>query len=370
MNVGHRERNLWCLGNAVVAGCWLLTMLAGSAMAEEPVVAKPAEVVGQTYRSLDGKQAVFVASASELEIREGEQNLVCTYKREGDKLQIVVDPQGTTTNQHRDIVAEDSFAITPEGLVNEDGVVFYETTIYQAKRDALVELGADPRHPESFINVSYNLVRGQVVGAYLAEKFPGKRALVVLPPEMPVPGAASAKPAYCSVLAGLKKAMVGVTIIGEVEPKMPAEVKAKFAKAMAGGGVAAYPMWLDVRRLNEALQPYQGRYDLLIFLTMLPGTQPMGASTIPMEPYTKLDCWADDSVKVVLVEGGINKLGRDIVSGKICAVTTYRQQIPGRAWDRFPPADPQEAFGLRYVLITPDNIKDHQNYFSQPTGQP
>lgn len=369
MNASHWERTLGRVGHAAMVGFCLLSVMAGVAMAAEPVAAKPPEVVGRAYRSLDGKRVIFVASASELEIHDGEQNLVCKYKREGDKLQIVVDPQGTTTNQRLDIVAEDSFAITPEGLVNEDGVGFYEPTLYQEKRDELIELGADPRHPDSFINVGYNLVRGQVLGAYLAKKFAGKRALIVLPPEMPFPGAVPAKLPCHSVLAGLEKTMTGVTIIGELQPKMPADVKARFVKARAGG-VGMNPMWFDVPRLNEALQPYQGKYDLLILLTMLPGVQPTGVPNTPSEPYTKLDCWADENVKVALTEGGISTLGEDIASGKICAVMTYRQRIADRAWDEFPPADPQEAFDRRYVLITPDNIKDHQSYFSQPTGQP
>jgi len=224
------------------------------------------------------------------------------------------------------------------------------------------------------INTRYQQIKGEVLGGYLAEKFSGKRALILLPPEMPVMGQQAGDPPYKAVLSGLEKAMGGVQIVGKIEPKMPADIKAKLEKSMGAAGapedMAMMPegqMWFNVAVLNKELEAYKDKFDVLVCLTSLPGVEAMGMGmgTVRMDPYTKLTIWPDKNVKVALAEGGINKLGKAIFDGKICAAVTYKQQISDKAWDEQPPSDLKEAFGMRFVLITPDNVKENMAYFSK-----
>lgn len=220
------------------------------------------------------------------------------------------------------------------------------------------------------INARYLGIKGEVLGGYLAQKFSGKKALVLLPPEMPAMGEQTGEPSYKSVLNGIKKAMPGVEIIAEVEPKMPESVKAALAKASGGPeDMAMMPegqMWFNVAILNKELEAYKGKFDLLICLTNLPGVEPMsmGMPGAKMEPYTKLAVWSDKNVKIALAEGGVGRLGKAIFEGKICAAVVYQSKISDDAWDKQPPSDLKTAFDMRFVLITPENVKENASYFT------
>lgn len=221
------------------------------------------------------------------------------------------------------------------------------------------------------INLRYQAIKGEVLGRELSGQFAGKRAVILLPPEMPTMGEPG-EPIYKSVLEGLKKGMGNVTIVAEIEPKMPADVKARMEQQMAAGGMEDMgmmegQMWFNVASLNQELQPHKGNFDLLICLTGLPGlegAQGMMAPGVRMEPYTNLDVWKDGDVKIALAEGSINRLGRAINDGKIVAAVTYKQQIDADAWEKQPPSDLQEAFNMRFVLITPQNVREHMAYFT------
>lgn len=355
---GHRPK-------AFAAWCWalLLAVVPFAAFAQDAAPAKPAEIKGLTYRTIDGKKTIFIVSADELEFREGDQRVICTYTRKDSTLQVVPKPQGAAA----DLAAEGPFEITPEGLVSQDEEVFCEPATYD-KLMAEIAAGGGKREPPAVsINRRYQVIKGRALGGYLAETFPGKRALILLPPEMPGMIGATGEPPYKAQLAGLKRAMTGMEIVAKVEPKMPAEMKARFAKALADakGGMLMMPeemRWFSVARLNEELHPYEGKYDILICLTSLPGVEPIPTG-MREEPYTKLTCWTDPTIKIALSEGGVARLGKAIADGKICAAVTYGQNIPDDAWDKQPPADLMEAFGKRFVLITPDNIQEHQSYF-------
>ncbi len=231
--------------------------------------------------------------------------------------------------------------------------------------------GGKPGGKTADINTRYQEIKGEVLGAHLAQKYAGKKALILLPPEMPVMGEQPAEPPYKGVLSGLEKALGStVQVVGKLEPKMPDDVRAKLQAASGAGGpedMAMMPegqMWFNVKTLNTELEAYKGKFDILICLTSLPGVEVMGMGNVKMDPYTKLTIWPDKNVTIALAEGGINKLGRAIRDGKIVAAVTYKQQISDDAWDKEPPSDLQEAFGKRFVLITPENLTQNMAYFS------
>lgn len=223
------------------------------------------------------------------------------------------------------------------------------------------------------INTKYQMIKGEVIGNELAKNFAGKRVLFLLPPETPVASGQTGDLPYKAVLGSLKKALSGAQIVAEVEPKMPADIKAKVqAQMQAGGedmGMMEGQMWFNVAALNKELAPYKGQFDLIVCLTGLPGVETgdmaMMAPGVRQEPYTKLDIWTDANVKIALVEGGINRLGKGINDGKIVAAVTYKQQIASDAWDKQPPSDLKAAFDMRFVLITPQNVREHMSYFTR-----
>ena len=77
--------------------------------------AKPKEDIKHTYRTVGERSVIVFVSSDELEIREGGDNLVCKYTKQGNQLRVIVSALGTTTAKY--------FDFTPQGLVGEKGEV-------------------------------------------------------------------------------------------------------------------------------------------------------------------------------------------------------------------------------------------------------
>jgi hypothetical protein len=123
-----------------------------------------------------------------------------------------------------------------------------------------------------------------------------------------------------------------------------------------------------VPALEKELAPFKGQYDLLICLTNLPGLDimsMMGMGAKQPVPLSKLSIWKERDVKVVLAEGGINKFGGMIQSGKIPAAVAYKQNIPETAYETMPPKELDAAFDMRYVLVTTETIGQFRSYFGR-----
>ncbi len=90
--------------------------------------AKPPEKKDQTYRSVRGG-VIAIVSSDELEIREHGENIVCKYTEKDNKLRVVVSALGTTRAMY--------FNITPNGLVGEQGEIYYDPSNKDAERAAM-----------------------------------------------------------------------------------------------------------------------------------------------------------------------------------------------------------------------------------------
>jgi len=240
-------------------------------------------------------------------------------------------------------------------------VVLPSTTMGQGILGRLFGGGFDAGNLER----QYRVIKGRKLGAFLAGKFAGKRAVVLLPPEVPVMGDAGERP-HVAVLAGLKAELKGVQIVGMIEPKMPAAVKAKIMAAGGEGDMMIMPetqMWFGVKKLNKELEAYKGKYDLLICLTGLPGVQPMMMGGKKVVSYHELNVWKDKRISVAIAEGGIGRFRSRIESGSICAVVAGKRQIPDADYEKRPAKDLDEAFGTRFVLIASENVAEYAEYF-------
>ena len=215
----------------------------------------------------------------------------------------------------------------------------------------------------------YRVIKGKKLGTFLAGKFAGKKALVLLPAETPAMGGEENEPgekSHIAVLEGLKDAMGDIEIVGTIEPKMPEDIKAKMEAAGGEGDMMMMPetqQWFDVRKLNKELEAYKGKYDLFICLTGLPGVESgMGRRKGSLD-YTKLSIWSEKGAKVAIAEGGIARFGRRIKSGAICAAVAGKRQIPDKDYEKPVAKDLDEAFGTRFVLITAENLSQYAEYF-------
>ena len=83
---------------------------------------------------IGGRSVVAIVSADELEIRQGGENLVCKYTKQDNKLRVIVNALGTTTAKY--------FDLAPQGLVDEDGDIYYEPEIFQ-KITAQIQLNTE-----------------------------------------------------------------------------------------------------------------------------------------------------------------------------------------------------------------------------------
>jgi len=214
----------------------------------------------------------------------------------------------------------------------------------------------------------YRVVKGKKLGTFLAGKFAGKKALILLPAETPAMGGEGNEPGekpHIAVLEGLNDAMEGVEVVGTIEPKMPEDVKAKIKASGGEGDMMMMPetqQWFDVKKLNKELEAYKGKYDLLICLTGLPGVEAGMGGRRGLD-YTKLSTWSEKGAKVAIAEGGIARFARKISNGAICVVIAGKRQIPDNDYEKKPAKDLDEAFSTRFVMITAENLKEHAEYF-------
>ena len=123
----------WFLAPAI-----LLVVLPFSAFARTPdsdlTPAKPTESQDRTYRTIGGRSIIAIVSSDELEMRQGGDNIVCKYTENDGKLRVIVNMLGTTTAKY--------FNLTPQGLVDEDGEVFYEPETFR-KITAQIQLNTE-----------------------------------------------------------------------------------------------------------------------------------------------------------------------------------------------------------------------------------
>lgn len=96
---------------------------AGS-MNGRPVEAKPFK--GEVYHAFDSQNAITLVSRDELELREGNTNLICKYTKQDDALRVVANVMGTTQAIY--------YRVTSEGLQDNQGHMFYNAVGLEGAR--------------------------------------------------------------------------------------------------------------------------------------------------------------------------------------------------------------------------------------------
>lgn len=230
---------------------------------------------------------------------------------------------------------------------------------------ALVQIfsGAGAHHgPGPRVYDAYTRLSGVKLGRYLAEKYPGAKAVVVVNPAIP----GMPKPST-SLLDGLREGLGNaVTIVREVSPEIPkSQLPPGLPEAPAGGnGVAPLspppmmmaPMdtWLTPEVFDRMLAPCVGTCDMVITTVGLPFQA------------GQLKLWSlKPAPKVVIAAGMIQELKSAISKKAIVAALTYNPNaVP---ITRKPSGNLEVDFGKHYLLVTPETVdqlaKDHPALF-------
>ena len=226
------------------------------------------------------------------------------------------------------------------------------------------------RYGQAKIDKRYEEVMGERLGRYVATKFKGKRALILLPPESFILDyGKDVDMPHMLPLQGLRKGMKRLVVVDTIKPKMPAAVRAKIKRdSVEKRTMMPNPrdyLWFGVRELNQELERYKGTYDVLVCLTSLPGVDlPPLRSRTPVG-FEKLRVWQEKGVSVALLDVTVVGLRPLIQSGKICAAATYKRNLPHGTFEIPPARNLNKAFDTRFLLITPDNVSEYPTYFQK-----
>ena len=200
--------------------------------------------------------------------------------------------------------------------------------------------------------MQYQKIKGKKLGAYLAEKYPGSKALIIVEPKL---SGSTAKKKPNVVLEGLKEGFgSAITIVAEVSPTIP-EKALKNMKSqmpvMEGGaeGMEGEEMmppmefWYRAALLNKLLDQYKDKYDMIVTLIGLP----QDARNVKVLKSKKRP-------KVAIAEGSVYELRGAIKAGVVVAAVTYNPKA--EYTDKAVPKDLDEAFKDRYLLLTPETV--------------
>ena len=194
----------------------------------------------------------------------------------------------------------------------------------------------------------YVEVSTEKLGQYLAEKYPGKKALLIVSP------IAKINQANADALTrGLKRGLKGkITIVAEISPEppqmpnLPAGPQGRRLPPGAGMMMMGpIEFWLTPEKFDAMLEPQLKNVDLVITTIGL-----------PME-VGKLKFWQikPQPAKMVIANGNISNLAEAIKTGYVAAAVTFN---PKATYDnQKPPSNLDAAFSKRYLLVTPENVE-------------
>jgi len=198
---------------------------------------------------------------------------------------------------------------------------------------------------------AYTRASTHTLGAHLAEKFPGSRAIVVLPYPSPYGPGGFGEERINHLLAGLREGLAGkITIVETFKPRMPEEVMRGFRPDGTHIGselMVSMDEWFTASYFDDVLLSRGGRLDMVISLAGLPADVSQMA-LLQQSPRPKLAAWYWREYRDAF------RLREDIAVGDVAAVVA---PSPQRQRYKDAPKDLQEAFERRFWLLTPENAE-------------
>lgn len=197
--------------------------------------------------------------------------------------------------------------------------------------------GGEDREMNKIIKneTAYAAARSEVIGKYLVGKYAGKKAVIIT--EKDLENNKINKAAYDAMVKALNGIEVEATEVlntPETSPDNPMPMESL----------------ITAKLFNEIFNKYPNT-NLFIIMTSLP---------FNTDEVQKLSIWKKDPKKTqaVIVNGEVYNLKRAIGAGYIAATAVMKNDSAAYDPERTAPSDPQKAFDVRYILVTPENVAD------------
>lgn len=199
--------------------------------------------------------------------------------------------------------------------------------------------------------LEYLRIKTEALGRHLAQKFAGSKALVLIDPPSSLNRERTA-----ALLEGLKRGFNGRVSIGsEAFPQRPASA----GGASDDGGPrpesegVSQPMdyWLTREEFDSLVEKHLETCDLVVSMIGVPADA------------EKMRLWSlPDRPKVALASGSVFELRHLIGNGSIVAAVAFSPEAVFS--NERPPADVNEAFKRRFLLLTTENVEGLADKFA------
>lgn len=200
--------------------------------------------------------------------------------------------------------------------------------------------------------IEYQKIQTRVLGKYLAEKYSGKKAILLKDPQAP---------ADTPYIVGLKEGLGNaVEIIEELSPVPPKSAMAPGADGGPEQIMEPMEVWFSKQSFDKLLKDKMGKADILITTVGLPGGVGSNGKGFVGTSVLK-------NKKVAFAGGSVYEHGAGLKAGDIIAAVTYK---PNAEYDEKPvPKDEKVAFDKRYILITPENFNEVVGTYKEIFGR-
>jgi len=202
--------------------------------------------------------------------------------------------------------------------------------------------------------MAYQMIGAQKLGMYLAEKFSGSKAVIIVEPQL---GAVDPDSAASAQVEGLKEGFGGsIEVVAEISPTIPDSAKNAFSNEMAPmaegeggpeGGEMLPPLefWFTGKLFDQLVTDNKDKCNLIITTIGLP--MDLGAMK-----FWKMK----DRPKLALASGSVYELKAAIKQQMVVAAVTYN---PKAVYDeKAPPSNLDAAFDKRFLLVTSENVDE------------
>ena len=219
------------------------------------------------------------------------------------------------------------------------GGMLYETGIFGGDREMDRIIGNE---------IAFAKARSKVLSDYIGKTWNGQTAVIITEPN--IEQNKIAKAALDAMEADLKAA--GVTVNGVETLKF-------------SGGSAEEPVPMEVALTAKVYNEIFDRnpnVNLFIILAQLP---------FEVKELKNLKCWHFDGKKnrIILVNGEIYNLKGAIAQGIVGAAVAMKSGPNAYDPEKPAPKDAQAAFDTRFILVTPQNVKEiaaqHKDLFAK-----
>ena len=207
------------------------------------------------------------------------------------------------------------------------GGMLYETGIFGGDREMEKIMSNE---------IAFAKARSKVLADYMGKTWKGQNAVIITEPTLEQNQISKA--GVAELEAGLKAGGINVTAVEALN--LP-----------RGNGEETVPMEvaLNSKVYNEIFNKYKSA-NIFIITSQLP---------FDVKELQKLQCWKFDSKKarVVLMNGEIYNLKAAIAQGLVGAAIAMKTGPNAYDPEKAAPKAVQAAFDTRYILVTPQNVK-------------